>query len=85
MPSHVIAKFDYDKAHSKLTIVFTTGRVYEYAMVPPSVIADFADAHSKGAYFNENIRDKYPCREIAAEKKPVPPSNLLDQLKRSAE
>jgi len=85
MPSLVIAKSTYDKEHSRLTIVFTTGRVYEYSMVPPSVIADFSAARSQGAFFNRNIRDKYPCREIAGEKIDAPPVDLMDQLKRSAE
>ena len=85
MPSSVIAKFDYDESLARLTVTFTTGRVYEYSLVPPSVAADFGLARSKGAFFNQHIRDNYPFREIAAEKSAAAKVDLMDQLKRSAE
>jgi lysyl-tRNA synthetase class 2 len=66
MPSSVIAKFDYDQAHAKLTIVFTTGRVYEYFAVPAELVAAFRLALSKGTFFNAHIRDRYPFREVTA-------------------
>jgi lysyl-tRNA synthetase class 2 len=65
MPSSVIAKFDYDQAHAKLTIVFTTGRIYEYFAVPAETVGEFRSAPSKGAFFNARIRDRYPFREIS--------------------
>jgi hypothetical protein len=64
MPSSVIAKFDYEPEHARLTVTFTTGRIYQYFMVPPNVAADFQSAFSKGTYFNRHIRDHYACREI---------------------
>lgn len=64
MPSSVIAKFDYDEAHARLTVTFVTGRIYEYFAVPAAVAADFRAAGSKGAFFNTQIRDRYPFREI---------------------
>jgi hypothetical protein len=65
MPSSVIQSFDYEAAHSRLTVTFTTGRVYEYYMVPAAIAAGFKEALSKGTFFNKRIRDKYACREIA--------------------
>ena len=64
MPSTVIAAFDYDAAHARLTVTFTTGRVYEYFAVPAVVAEEFRLAFSKGTYFNRQIRDNYPFREI---------------------
>lgn len=64
MPSSVIAKFDYDPAHARLTVTFVTGRVYQYFAVPAAVAADFRNAFSKGTFFNTQIRDKYPFREM---------------------
>jgi hypothetical protein len=64
MPSSVIAKFDYEPEHARLTVTFTTGRIYQYFMVPPTVAADFQRAFSKGTFFNRHIRDHYACREI---------------------
>lgn len=42
----------------------TTGRIYEYFLVPADVAAQFQSAFSKGNFFNTRIRDKYTCREI---------------------
>lgn len=64
MPSSVIAKFDYDNAHARLTVTFVTGRVYQYFAVPAAVAADFRAATSKGVFFNAQIRDRYPFREV---------------------
>lgn len=66
MPSSVIAKFHYDAAHAKLTVVFVSGRVYQYFAVPAEVAAAFQQAPSKGAFFNARIRDHYPFHEITA-------------------
>jgi hypothetical protein len=64
MPSSVIAKFDYDAAHARLTVTFVTGRIYQYFAVPAAVAAEFGNAFSKGTFFNTKIRDKYPFREM---------------------
>ena len=64
MPSTVIRSFDYDSARNELTIVFTTGRVYVYSRVEAGLVADFKAALSKGEFFNENIRGKFPYRRV---------------------
>ena len=66
MPSSVIASFNYDAAHARLTIVFQTGRVYEYYAVPAEVVDEFRRVTSKGSFFNARVRDRYPFREITA-------------------
>lgn len=66
MPSSVIQAIDYEREHSRLTVTFTTGRIYEYYMVPPSVVAAFRSALSKGTFFNSKIRNRYVCREVTA-------------------
>ncbi len=66
MPSSVIQTFAYDGDHSRLTITFVSGRVYDYYLVPPSVAAAFQRARSRGTFFNRFIRDRYTCREIMA-------------------
>ena len=65
MPSSVIADFKYEPELARLTINFTTGRTYEYFMVPPGVVAAFETASSKGTFFNTKIRNLYLYREIA--------------------
>jgi hypothetical protein len=45
-------------------VTFITGRIYQYAEVPPDVAGAFATASSKGVFFNHEIRDRYAFREI---------------------
>ena len=64
MPSSVIAKIDYEPEHARLTVTFTTGRIYRYFLVPPNVAAAFQAALSKGTFFNTHIRDRYTFHEV---------------------
>jgi hypothetical protein len=66
MPSSVIADFEYEPELARLTVTFTTGRIYQYFMVPPDVAASFQSAPSKGAFFNTRIRDRFAFREMIA-------------------
>lgn len=64
MPSSVVQTITYEIDHARLTVTFTTGRVYEYYLVPAEVAVSFKSAASKGAFFNAYIRDHYAFREI---------------------
>ena len=64
MPSTVIRSLFYDSAKSELWVTFVTGRRYVYGDVPPEVFQAFNDAQSRGTFFNHEIRDRYPYREI---------------------
>ena len=63
MPSSVVKTIAYEIEHSRLTVTFVSGRVYEYYLVPPSVAQAFSSSTSNGTYFNRHIRDHYTCRE----------------------
>jgi hypothetical protein len=43
-----------------LEIEFVDGDVYRYFLVPRGLFIEFMQAESKGAFFNERIRDRYP-------------------------
>lgn len=60
MPSSVIESVAYDKDDRRLTVRFVTGRVYIYDDVPPAVAAGLAGADSRGRFFNEAVRDRFP-------------------------
>ena len=66
MPSSVIRSFAYDRECAALDVVFTTGRRYRYFLVPPYVVDGLAEALSKGRYFNERVRDRFPFEELTA-------------------
>ena len=68
MPSTAIRHFRYDAAERALRVSFVTGRRYVYDDVPPDVFGAFKSAFSKGAFFNREIRDRYPYREISHER-----------------
>lgn len=62
--SSLIRSVGYDVASSVLEIEFAEhGRVYEYFDVPLSVYSELMAAESKGAYFNDRIKDMYPYQE----------------------
>ncbi|HEV2865631.1 MAG TPA: KTSC domain-containing protein [Allosphingosinicella sp.] len=66
MPSTVIRSFTYREEARELEVVFTTGRRYLYADVPPEAAAAFRGAFNKGRHFNTRIRGRYPFTEHAA-------------------
>lgn len=70
MPSTVIRTAHYHPDTGLLDILFTTGRRYFYHDVPADEAGRFAEAFSKGRYFNAHIRDRYAYTEVA----PAPPS-----------
>lgn len=51
----------YDPAARRLTVRFTSGKVYDYYRVPERVYAGLLKSPSKGAYFNSHIKDRYSC------------------------
>ncbi len=61
--SSVIATVGYDEATALLEVEFTSGDVYRYFAVPPSVHHALMDADSPGAYFNRHVSDRYPTRQ----------------------
>jgi KTSC domain len=43
-----------------LEIEFVDGDVYRYFLVPRGLFFEFLQAESKGAFFNDRIRDRFP-------------------------
>ena len=62
--SSVVRAVGYDPAERTLEVEFHTDRVYRYFVVPQRVYDALLTAPSVGRYFNENVRDRYPVREI---------------------
>jgi hypothetical protein len=64
IPSTVIRASHYDADRRQLLIIFQTGRRYLYFDVPPETYVGLRAAHSRGAFFNEHIRDHYEFRYV---------------------
>lgn len=47
-----------------LEIEFESGRVYQYFDVPEDLYNEMLTSDSKGRFFNQNIRNKFPYQEV---------------------
>ena len=63
--SSAIREIDYDGRHGKLLVRFSDGDLYVYVGVPDEIHRSFVEAPSKGRYFSEAIRDRYPFNRMA--------------------
>ena len=62
--SSCINAIAYTQANSTLKIRFNSGTTYQYDCVPHQLYFDLLDAHSKGSFFNAQIKDLFPYRSI---------------------
>ncbi len=53
----------------QLDLLFTSGRRYRYSGVPMAVAREFVAAPSKGRFYNAEIRNRFPCRELGSERR----------------
>lgn len=59
-----IASFGYDETGSTLIISFKSGGTYSYSGVPLSIFEQMQLASSKGTFFANNIKGRYPYSKI---------------------
>ncbi|MDP4788274.1 MAG: KTSC domain-containing protein [Opitutales bacterium] len=62
--SSSIAAFAYEAEVLALYVRFKNGRTYRYSGVPSFVYEGFAEADSKGAFFNAEVQGNYPYSQI---------------------
>jgi hypothetical protein len=62
--SSLLASIAYS-ANATLELEFRSGALYRYFAVPHAVFEGLLDADSKGAYFNRNIRNRFPYKRLA--------------------
>lgn len=48
-----------------LDLEFHSGAIYRYFAVPEAVFQGLIVAESKGAYFNRNLRNRFPYQRLA--------------------
>jgi hypothetical protein len=54
----------YDPASRTLEVEFHSRGVYQYSGVPENVYQELMRAASKGSYFHDHIKDRYPCKHM---------------------
>ena len=68
MASSVISGAWYQPRTGRLDLLFVSGRRYVYSGVPLAIARAFAEAASKGGFYNREIRNRFPCRQIGGER-----------------
>ena len=59
-----IRSVGYDLASRTLEVEFHSGGLYQYSDVPETIYQGFMRAASKGSYFHEHIRGRYPDKHV---------------------
>jgi len=62
--SESLRSVGYDVAASTLEVEFKHGGVYQYFMVPASVVVELLESDSMGAFVNQRIKPHYPFEQI---------------------
>jgi hypothetical protein len=62
--STTLATVGYDEARELLQLEFHSRAIYQYFGVPPAVHVALLGAPSKGGYFNQAIRGRFPYRLV---------------------
>ena len=62
--SSSVTSVGFDASLSAMEIEFAGGAVYRYFAVPAAVHAALMDASSKGIFFNQHVRAKYPFARV---------------------
>ncbi len=65
--STTLSAVGYDESEEVLWLQFCSGATYEYSDVPVAVHAALLNASSKGGYFNQAIRGRFPYRSIPSD------------------
>jgi len=62
--SSTLRSAGHDDQSAVLELQFPNGAIYQYCLVPRAVYRDLLGAPSKGVYFNQNIRGRYPYQRV---------------------
>lgn len=60
--SSSISEIGYNRR--RMNVKFNSGRTYEFKKVPRAIFDNFTHSTSKGAFFNENIKENYPFIQV---------------------
>lgn len=80
--STTLATVAYDDVRELLELVFRSGAIYQYFGVPATVHEGLLRAPSKGGYFNQVIRGRFPYFLGSKVEADVRPGALLAEWSR---
>ena len=64
LPSTSLKAATYQDQDALLEVEFPSGAIYRYLGVPEPVYQELLTAESKGRYFNQHIRNRFPFAKI---------------------
>jgi len=67
LDSTTLAAATYNDCHGQLQLDFRNGTRYAYSGVGPELFRDLLYAASKGVFFNQHIRGRFPYAKLSAE------------------
>lgn len=67
--SSMLDSIGYEK--NVLEVRFNNGGLYQYRDVPEPVLSELMRADSKGRFFNQNIRGRYPSVRLEGQAAPM--------------
>jgi predicted XRE-type DNA-binding protein len=70
--SSAIASIGYEAAAKTLDVEFVSGEVYRYFKVPESTYKAFQKADSKGSFFQDRVRGRFPYARLTSKRVPPP-------------
>lgn len=59
--SSAIRAIGYDPSTRRMKITFAQGHTYDYCGVPEDIFKGLLHSGSKGAFYNQYIKDRYQC------------------------
>ena len=77
--STTLATVVYDEARQVLQLEFRSRALYQYEGVPQAVHEALLGAPSKGRFFNQAIRGRFPFGRISPSQAPVPEAPAPDR------
>jgi KTSC domain len=80
--SSTLATIAYDRTRELLELEFNSHAIYRYWGVPTSVHVALLRAPSKGSYFNQAIRGKFPYNRICKGPGEAPKQEMAAERRR---
>ena len=77
--SSTLATIAYDGTGELLQLEFNSGALYQYFRVSATVYEALLRAPSKGSYFNQAIRGKFPYRRISNCRVEAPEQHMAER------
>lgn len=71
LQSKTLASALYHPRRRQLELEFRSGKRYLYFQVPLQCYRELLRADSKGAYFNRNIRNRFPFQDLSTASAPL--------------